>query len=116
MRNVWKLETERLLLRPFANEDLDLIYRIYSDEEILRFTPFDTMDREQAKAHLQQVVRDWQAEPRLSYEMAVLLKESGEKIGRAHILIDQETDTGMIGGLLFSSIGGIIMRLNLPRP
>ena len=34
MRNVWKLETERLLLRPFANEDLDLICRIYSDEEI----------------------------------------------------------------------------------
>ena len=106
MRNVWKLETERLLLRPFANEDLDLICRIYSDEEILRFTPFDTMDREQAKAHLQQVMRDWQAEPRLSYEMAVLLKESGEMIGRAHILIDPETDTGMIGGLLLQQYWG----------
>ena len=59
MRNVWKLETERLLLRPFANEDLDLIYRIYSDEEILRFTPFDTMDREQAKAHLRGSATRW---------------------------------------------------------
>lgn len=106
MQGFWKLETERLILRPFAGEDLDLVYRIYSDEEILRYTPYDTMDREQAEAHLQHIMRDWQAEPRLSYEMAVILKESGEKIGRAHILIDQETDTGMIGGLLLQQYWG----------
>ena len=95
------IETERLLLRPFAEEDEELIYRLYSDADLLRYTPFDPMDREQAVEHLRAVMEDWQSTPRISFEFAVLLRETGEKIGRAHILIDPETDTGMIGGLLF---------------
>ena len=82
------IRTEHLILRPFEYSDLDLV------------TPFDTMNRIQAEQHLSTVIRDWEADPQLSYEMAVVLKETGDKIGRAHILIDPETDTGMIGGLL----------------
>lgn len=94
------IRTEHLILRPFEYSDLDLVFLLYSDEEILRYTPFDTMNRIQAEQHLSTVIRDWEADPQLSYEMAVVLKETGDKIGRAHILIDPETDTGMIGGLL----------------
>ena len=100
------IETPSLLLRPFDQSDLDLIYRIYSDDEILRYTPFDPMDREQAERHLNQVMADWQCNPRLSYELAVCLKKSGETIGRAHILIDPETETGMIGMLLIQDFWG----------
>ena len=100
------LETERLFIRPFEAGDLDLIYRVYSDEEILRYTPFDPMDRNQAAAHLHRVIKDWQREPRLSFEFAVSLGENGAKIGRAHILIDPETDTGMIGALLIQNYWG----------
>ena len=95
------IETERLLLRPFAEEDEELIYRLYSDADLLRYTPFDPMNREQAAEHLRAVMEDWQSTPKISFEFAVLLRETGEKIGRAHILVDPETDTGMIGGLLF---------------
>lgn len=100
------IETERLILRPFGYGDLELIYRLYSDGEILRYTPFDRMSRQEADAHLQTVIRDWNTNPRLSYEMAVIQKETGEKIGRAHILIDPDTDTGMIGGLLLQEHWG----------
>ena len=100
------IETPRLSLRPFDQSDHDLIYRIYSDDEILRYTPFDPMDREQAERHLNRVMADWQCNPRLSYELAVCLGESSEKIGRAHILIDPETETGMIGMLLIQNFWG----------
>ena len=100
------IETRRLMLRPFEAADSDLIYRIYSDEEILRYTPFDTMDEKQAERHLQRVMDDWQNEPLLSLEFAVCLKENEIKIGRAHVLIEPETDTGMIGMLLVQECWG----------
>ena len=100
------METQRLILRPFKVSDYDLIYRIYSDEEILRYTPFDILDEKQAELHLQKVMDDWQREPCLSYEYAVCLKKNEEKIGRAHILIDPETDTGMIGMFLVQDCQG----------
>ena len=101
------IETQRLVMRPFQASDSDLIYRVYSDEEILRYTPFDQMDETQAELHLQKVMNDWTAEPRLSYEFAVCLRENQAKIGRSHILIDPETDTGMIGMLLIQEYWGM---------
>lgn len=100
------IETRRLIMRPFEASDFDLIYRVYSDEEILRYTPFDRMDEKQAEQHLHKVMEDWKKDPRLSYELAVCLKEDESKIGRAHILIDPETDTGMIGMLLLQKFWG----------
>lgn len=91
------METERLILRPFCADDLKLIERIYCDEEMLKYTPFDAMSRDEARAHLDRVIREF-GQP--SYELAVLLKDSGEKIGRTHIAVDRETDTGMIGWFL----------------
>ncbi|MCR5090972.1 MAG: GNAT family N-acetyltransferase [Oscillospiraceae bacterium] len=101
------IETPRLFIRPFEESDLDLIYRIYSDEELLRYTPFDTMDRAQAGQHLRRIMEDWRREPCLSMEFAVCLRETGAKIGRTHILTDPETDTGMIGTFLLQEYWGV---------
>ena len=94
------IETERLLLRPFCGEDLELIKRLYCDERVLRYTPFDTLSAEQAEEHLDRIIREWGLPPANNYEWAVLLKATGEKLGRAHIEIDRESDTGMIGWFL----------------
>lgn len=37
--NTPALETERLILRRFSENDLEAIYRIFSDEEVNRFLP-----------------------------------------------------------------------------
>jgi RimJ/RimL family protein N-acetyltransferase len=100
------IETERLILRPFEADDIDIIFQIYSDSETLHYTPFDPMSREQAEQHLHRIIEEGKHVPCLSYELAVVLKESGEKIGRTHILIDPETDTGMIGWLLLKEHRG----------
>jgi len=78
------LETERLILRPFRSDDLDLIQRLYCDDQILKFTPFDALSKSEAENHLLNIIHDWGQPPRFNHEMAVLLKGTENRIGRAH--------------------------------
>ena len=94
------IETERLLLRPFRADDLALIERLYCDEEILKYTPFDALTKAEAAAHLERIIREFGQPPANNYEFAVVRKDTGEKIGRTHIEICRETDTGMVGWFL----------------
>ena len=94
------IETERLILRPFREDDFDIIYRLYSDPEILKYTPFDAMDLETARRHLNKIVQAWKEVPLKEREMAVIAKEDRKPVGRCHISVDFDTDTGMIGALL----------------
>ena len=101
------IETERLLLRPFRSDDLDLIKALYCDGEILRYAPFDVMTDTQAEAHLANIIGDWDRTPLRSLEFAMVSRSDGAGIGRSHILIDPETDTGMIGWFLRKEYWGI---------
>ena len=94
------LNTERLVLRPFRMDDLDLIRQIYCDERVLKYSPFDTMSESQAERHLEKIIRNWGQPPEFNHEMAVVVKETELRIGRAHIEVDPKTDTGMIGCFL----------------
>ena len=100
------LETERLIMRPFSKEDADLVFRLYSDEETLTYTPFDVRTRAQTDAFLDQMLRDWEEDPPVSMEMALIRKEDGEKIGRVHILLNPDEDSGMIGYMLLRPFRG----------
>ena len=121
------IETERLLLRPFNEDDFDIIYRLYGDAEVLKYSPFTAMDTLQAQAHLDKVVGYWKCDPVTDMEFAVILKapetdgpavddpiavtpetdgpaaaalDKGRKIGRAHIHIEPEDSAAMIGWFL----------------
>ena len=94
------LNTDRLILRPFRRDDLDLIKRLYCNEQVLRYTPFDTLTWPQAERFLEKIAGSWGRPPEYDHELAVVLKETEEPIGRAHIEVDPETDTGMIGWFL----------------
>ena len=74
------IETERLIMRPFSEDDFEIIYRLYSDPEILRYTPFDTMDRETARKHLNKIIQGWKESPLKEREMAVIEKENRRPI------------------------------------
>ena len=100
------IETERLFLRPFCAEDEEILYQIYGDAEIMEYTPFDPMTREGAKAHLQMIIAGWQKDPVLDYELAIIVKETGEKIGRCHMQVDEETGTAMIGWMMLKKEWG----------
>ena len=76
MKASTNIETARLLLRPFTEEDLDIIHALYSDPEIMRYTPFDPKTPEQSRAHLDQLIAEWKKEKPLNLEYAVILNMS----------------------------------------
>ena len=43
------IETKRLTLRPFNGDDLDIIAKLYSDEEIMAYMPIPVLDKETAQ-------------------------------------------------------------------
>ena len=92
------IETERLILRPFEADDIDIIFQIYSDSETLHYTPFDPMSREQAEQHLCRIIEEGKRVPCLSYELAVVLKEHRGKHYAAEM-------TGVLLSYCFDELG-----------
>lgn len=100
------IETERLVMRPFNKNDLDIIISLYSNKEIMKYMPGDVMGARKAQTHLNKITGDWEEKPQVNFEMAVIIKDNQEKIGRSRIHLDYETDTAMIGWLLLKKEWG----------
>ena len=100
------IETKRLLLRPFDCNDLDIVIKIYSDEEIMKYVPFPVMDQEMAQHQLDKNVAGWEVSPQINYEMAVVCKGTNEKIGRAEITRNYPEESAMIGWMLIKNAWG----------
>lgn len=47
-----RLETGRLILRPYREDDLDGFYACVSDPEVVRYEPYRPMSREEARQTL----------------------------------------------------------------
>jgi len=52
----WPLETERLVLRPFEQSDLDALYEIHSDEQTARYLYNEPRSREQVEELLERKI------------------------------------------------------------
>ncbi len=100
------IETERLTLRPFDSGDLDIVMALYGDEEIMEHMPYPVMDREMAQQQLDRNLAGWESVPQIHYEMAVVRKDTNEKIGRAEITRNYADDAAMIGWMLIRSAWG----------
>jgi RimJ/RimL family protein N-acetyltransferase len=50
------IETDRLLLRTFTNDDVQLIYELNLDPEVTHYTNDPVKDFSQAKENLEQVI------------------------------------------------------------
>jgi ribosomal-protein-alanine N-acetyltransferase len=76
------LETPRLLLRPFAPGDAELVHRVYSDPEVMRYVATGPMAELSVTERL---LEDYDAhQKRLGYSFwAVIERESGSLIGDA---------------------------------
>ena len=74
-----EIETARLLLRMFSQDDLDDLSRIYADADVMRYLSGHPLTREQTAGWLKYFLAGWE-----QYGFgwwAVVLKESGELIG-----------------------------------
>jgi RimJ/RimL family protein N-acetyltransferase len=99
MKPDWPLETERLLLRPFEEGDLDAFFAIQSDEESARWLYNEPRTLDETKALLQKKI----AGDRLTAEgdwlaAAVVARETEELVGDLSMQwVSEQHKTGEIG-------------------
>ena len=99
MKPAWPLETDRLVLRPYAEGDLDALYAMYSDAEVVRYLDNDPRTRDEARALLDRKM----AGSKLDAEgdwlgAAVVLRDSGRVVGDlAMQWVSEEHKTAEIG-------------------
>ena len=90
-----RLETSRLLLRPFAVEDAEAMFRNWaSDEEVTRFLSWPT---HRSIADSEGILGEWAGRYRENsfYNWAIVLKELGEPIGSIGVM-KQNDDVGLV--------------------
>ena len=99
MRPDWPLETDRLVLRPFAEGDLDALYEMYSDTEVSRYLYNDPRTREEARALLERKIAGAQLEAEGGWlGAAVVLRDTGRVVGDLALQwVSEEHKSGEIG-------------------
>jgi RimJ/RimL family protein N-acetyltransferase len=99
MKPDWPLETERLVLRPYGESDLDDLHRMHADEEVARYLYNDARTLEETRALLARKIAgaelnaegDWMS-------AAVVARETGRIVGDLALhWVSEPHKTGEIG-------------------
>ena len=82
------LQSERLLLREFRDEDFDAVHAYGSDSEVVRYMPWGPNSEEESRDFLARAQAYSKAEPQVGYEFAVTRRDTGELIGGMGFHVD----------------------------
>lgn len=92
--NTPPLETERLILRKFAKNDLNALYEIYRDEEVNRFLPwFPLKTMDEARIFYETQFAD-KYNQKKGYHYAVCLRKDNIPIGYVNVGTEDSFDFG----------------------
>lgn len=92
--NVPVIETERLILRQFTENDLDALFRIFSDVEVNKFLPwFPLTTMEETRAFYVERFESNNFQ-NVAYNYAVCLKENNYPIGYINVSPNDSYDFG----------------------
>lgn len=102
LRPTFPLRTERLVLRPFGDDDLDAVYAMQSRPDITRYLYWETRSRAEAREMLERIKRmtaiDEESD---ALRLAAILPESGILIGDFSLQrVSREHRQGEIGFIL----------------
>ena len=84
------IETERLFLREMNMDDLDALYEVLADQEIMKYYPY-IFDEKKVKEWIERNMNRYQKDGFGLW--AVCLKESGEMIGDCGLTLQNIDDT-----------------------
>ena len=88
-----RLETQRLVLREYTEDDSAAVLAYQSDPRYLRYYPWGERTPEDAQRFVRTFI-DWQFEsPRRRFQLAVVLRESGALIGSCGVRRKPDDDT-----------------------
>lgn len=90
--------SERLYFREFNENDFELLYSIYSNDRVMKYTYLDKYDRkEELRPYFEEILKNNQeGTKRQAYEFAVFLLD-GSFVGMAEIEISIINEYGGIG-------------------
>lgn len=92
--NTPTIETNRLILRKFTEDDLTALYEIYRDEEVNTFLPwFPLKSLEEARQLFSERYASQYALPQ-AYAYAICLKEDNYPIGYIKVAMEEHHDFG----------------------
>ncbi|GIO34681.1 MULTISPECIES: GNAT family N-acetyltransferase [Paenibacillus] len=89
------LETERLIIREYGEDDWESVHRYASDPNVTRHMLWGPNTLQETKAHIASMLAMQSRVPRTGFEFAVTLKETGELIGGVGLHL--EGSNGEIG-------------------
>ncbi|KLU71256.1 MAG: hypothetical protein RHS_2893 [Robinsoniella sp. RHS] len=94
IQNTPALETDRLILRKFTENDMDALFSIYKDEEVNTYLPWFPLKslEETITFFKENYARSYQQAK--GYRYAVCLKTDNVPIGYVHVCIDDSYDFG----------------------
>jgi ribosomal-protein-alanine N-acetyltransferase len=98
------LETNRLLLRPFTKNDIDAVFAMRSDRDVMRFIRPIQTNRSEAESWINLVSSRWQDE-RIGF-CAVIEKSSNQFIGWCGLWRLKENNETEIGYALIKKFRG----------
>lgn len=99
------LETERLFLRPMNETDVDAVFEMRSDEDIMRFIRAPQINRREAKNWIRLVSSRWEKE-KIGF-CAIVEKASNRFAGWCGLWRLKETDEIEIGYALVKDFHGL---------
>lgn len=92
--NTPTLETERLILRRFTEDDLEALFLILKDEDVNKFLPWYPMkDLEETKKFYEERYAAKYAQPQ-AYDYAICLKKDNYPIGYIKVDMEEHHDFG----------------------
>jgi [ribosomal protein S5]-alanine N-acetyltransferase len=77
-----RLETARLVLREFGEDDWPALHAVESDPEVARYQSFEPRTPEESRAYVLGAAADATAVERRTWDLAVVLRSDGLVIGR----------------------------------
>ncbi len=86
----FEIETERLVLRDYNNNDLEDFSLMYDDETFKQFYSETDCSREHLKKLINQFVVESVQKPRIKYNLAVFQREKSRFIGAVGIRLEDD--------------------------
>lgn len=91
------LETERLILRDYREDDFDEYFRLKTDEKTMYYLQdIQLFSKEEADEDFQMVLEDMKKLDRKFYFLHMELKESHEQVGSVGYTVTDNTPTGKL--------------------
>ncbi len=92
-----RLETNRLVLREWVEEDWGAVHEYASDPQVVRYMPWGPNTEQDTKDFVKRSMSYQRDVPRIHYELAVTMKENSPLIGGCGIHVHDAKGVCMIG-------------------